>query len=207
MAFCILTCCIFFLPSLLFLFTFFQLVMHTCYCHVMAPCGLTFFLSCIHFVTNNAGVPSAAVLMSFSFYWTLWIWLLKTVHCTSLPLLGPCAVRAFTFSLPSLKFISHLFISYSQCFTWLANNSSSCLRFPVCGFAFLTQLIFLSQRWRQLVLIKLCHVFTKLHGITFQNVIICMQRMLFTLSNCNNLAHCFHNIEEKNFKQWCHFQG
>jgi len=49
----------------------------------------------------------------------------------------------------------------------------------------------------QLVPIRLCHVFTKLHGITFQNVIICMQIILFLLSNCNNLAHCFHNIEEK----------
>lgn len=94
-----------FLPFFFYL-PFFQLVMHTCYCHGMAPCGLPFFLSCIHFVTNNAGVPSAAVLMSFSFYWTLWIWLLKTVHGTSPPLLGSCAVQAFTFSLPSLKFAS-----------------------------------------------------------------------------------------------------
>jgi len=26
----------------------------------MTPCGLSFFLFCIHFITDNAGVPSAA---------------------------------------------------------------------------------------------------------------------------------------------------
>ena len=119
------------------------------------------------------------------------------LHGTSPLLLGPCAVQALTFSLPSLKFFPLLFISYSTVSHWLANDSSSCLQFPVCGFPFLTQLIFLSQRWRHLVPIKLWHVSTCITCITFQNVIICMQRISFTLSKCNNLDHCFHNIEEK----------
>jgi hypothetical protein len=132
--------------------------------------------------------------MSFYFYWALWIWLLKTVHGTSLLLLGLCAVQAFTSSLPSLDFFLSRTTTVSH---WLANNSSSCLHFPVRGFPFLTQLIFLFQRWWKLVPIKLCHVSTKLHGITFQNVIICMHRISFTLSKCNTLAHCFHNTKKK----------
>ena len=168
--------------------------MHTHYCHVMAPSGLPFFLFCTHSITDNAVVPSAAAfdviffLLDFvnraaencvvphHYFWDLVLSRLSLFLC----LLWN-----------SFHFFSSLTATVSH---WLANDSSSCLQFPVCGFPFLTQLIFLSQRWRHLVPIKLWHVST---CITFQNVIICMQRISFTLSKCNNLDHCFHNIEEK----------
>ena len=194
--FCILTCWIFFLPSLLFLFTFFS----ASDAHMLLPWHGTMWTSLLSFLYPlcNQQCRSAKCSCFDVIFLLLDFVNLAAENCawylTTTPGILCCPGFHFFSAFFEICIFSSLIATVSH---WLANNSSSCLQFPVFGFQFLTQLIFLPQRWRQLVLIKLYHVVTKLHCITFQNVIICMQRILFTLSNCNNLAHCFHNVEEK----------